>query len=134
MTEGLRGPEYRRIVDAIRERIGSGKLAVGDALPSLAQIRIEFGVTEGIARRALVALREEGLVTTHMGKGSYVRAAPEEPVDLTDAMRAVGGVQEEIRRLGQRVDQLEAQLQQLRDDRSAHPAATPRRPDRRPAP
>src|SRR5437588_3585213 len=64
---------YLQIADALRNKIRSGELAPGDALPSLSQLMAEFGVSNTVVRSAMQILRSEGLVVGQQGKGVYVR-------------------------------------------------------------
>jgi GntR family transcriptional regulator len=67
-------PRYRQIAAIIRERIESGELEPNRPIPSEVQIENEFGVARATARRAVAVLRDEGLIVTVPGMGSYVKA------------------------------------------------------------
>jgi GntR family transcriptional regulator len=69
-------PAYRQIADVLRERIQSGQLASGNALPSTRQLVTEFRVSDQVVRRAIEVLRMEGLIDSHAGKGVFVRELP----------------------------------------------------------
>lgn len=68
------GPEpvYRQVAAIIAARIRSGELQPDRAVPSETQLQQEFGVARGTARKAVALLRDEGLVRTVMGRGTYV--------------------------------------------------------------
>ncbi len=66
-------PAYRQVADAIRADIEAERLRPGHRIPSLAQIEREYGVTSATAQRAIGYLRDEGLVETRHGSGSFVR-------------------------------------------------------------
>jgi DNA-binding GntR family transcriptional regulator len=66
-------PAYRQIADVLRDQVRTGKLGPGDVLPSVRQLAETYGVADVIARRAIGLLRNEGLIDTHPGKGSFVR-------------------------------------------------------------
>lgn len=66
---------YERIAKALGGQIASGKLAVGDALPTEAQICSRYGVSRYTAREALRQLRDAGLVTRKRRAGTTVAAA-----------------------------------------------------------
>ena len=68
-------PVYRQLAALIRERIESGDLASGFPVPSESQLIGEFGISRDTVRRAMAVLRDEGLIVTTAGKGSYVREA-----------------------------------------------------------
>ena len=63
---------YRRIAEAIRERIESGALLPGEQVPSASQLCTEYGVSRNTALRALALLRDEGWITVEQGWGSFV--------------------------------------------------------------
>ena len=66
-------PVYRQLADLLRRRIEDGDLAPNRPLPSESQLQQEHGVARGTARKAVALLREEGLVVTVKGRGTYVR-------------------------------------------------------------
>ncbi|TDD47289.1 GntR family transcriptional regulator [Nonomuraea terrae] len=61
---------YIQIADILRRRVSG--LAAGSPVPSEAEIQQEFGVARTTARRAVNLLREEGLLYTVQGEGSFV--------------------------------------------------------------
>ncbi|WP_431898615.1 GntR family transcriptional regulator [Nonomuraea sp. bgisy101] len=63
---------YRQIADSLRERIASGALCGGDAVPSETMLQTEFGVARATARRVAQQLREWGLAHTVQGEGTFV--------------------------------------------------------------
>ena len=65
-------PPYRQLAAILRDQIASGELAPGAAVPSVKRLRQEYGVAETTARKAVAVLRDEGLVETVMGWGSFV--------------------------------------------------------------
>ena len=65
-------PVYVQVANILRSRIESGQLLPDRPVPSESQLQQEFGVARGTARKAIAVLREEGLVVTVMGRGSYV--------------------------------------------------------------
>jgi len=65
-------PVYVQVADILRARIQSRRLLPDRPVPSEAQLQQEFGVARGTARKAIALLREQGLVVTVKGRGSYV--------------------------------------------------------------
>lgn len=64
-------PKWEQIADVLRERIASGGLPPR-TLISEVQMEAEFGVARGTVRKATAALRDEGLIVTTPGMGSFV--------------------------------------------------------------
>ncbi|MGD9526966.1 MAG: winged helix-turn-helix domain-containing protein [Dehalococcoidia bacterium] len=94
MADWTKGqPAYQQVADALREQIASGKLGEGAKLPSYADIMRTFDVSVTVARSAIAHLRTEGLVTTHQGKGAFVR-----PGAADAAGRSTSGELEALRR------------------------------------
>lgn len=65
-------PVYVQVADILRARIESGQLQPDRPVPSESQLEQEFGIARGTARKAIAVLRDEGLVITVKGRGSYV--------------------------------------------------------------
>jgi GntR family transcriptional regulator len=66
------GPaEYQRIADALREHIND--LPDGARLPGEDEIMKQHGVARATARSALAVLKNEGLVVSRTGSGTFVR-------------------------------------------------------------
>lgn len=99
-------PAYQQVADDLRRRIRNGDLVDGDQLPSYAVLMREFEVSITVARAAIAALRSEGLLSTHQGKGAFVlpgaRANASAPADDLAALRR------DLQTLADRVAQLEA--------------------------
>ena len=65
-------PVYVQVADILRSRIESGQLLPDRPVPSETQLQQEFGIARGTARKAIAVLRDQGLVITVKGRGSYV--------------------------------------------------------------
>ena len=65
-------PAWRQLAAILRGRILAGRYAPGHAIPSEAACQHDFGVSRGTCRKAVALLRDEGLVVTVAGRGSYV--------------------------------------------------------------
>lgn len=95
-----RRPAYVQLAEELRGRIAAGQLEPGAKLPSYAELMDAFGVSVTVARAAVAALRSEGLVSTHQGKGAFVRRAPD-------------AAEPSVRELLARVERLEARVAEL---------------------
>ena len=67
---------YMRVADHIAARIAAGDLPAEARLPAERDLAAEYAVAIGTARRAVLELRDRGLVVTLPGKGTYVVSLP----------------------------------------------------------
>jgi DNA-binding GntR family transcriptional regulator len=65
-------PLYLQVAEALREQITEGKIEPGERLPTEAELADTYGVARETIRQALRKLREEGMIRTYQGRGSYV--------------------------------------------------------------
>lgn len=68
--DGGRGPMWRRVLGHLRQRVLAGEFP--ERLPSEKWLADEYGVSIGTIRKALAAMRADGLIETDKGYGSYV--------------------------------------------------------------
>lgn len=66
-------PLYAQVRELLRERIRSGALRPGTALPNEFALARELGVSQGTVRKALDALAAEKLLVRSPGRGTFVR-------------------------------------------------------------
>jgi 2-aminoadipate transaminase len=78
-----------QMVDAFSTAIGSGELAVGEKLPPTRELAEIAGVNHLTAVRVYRRLREQGLVTSQVGRGTFVRESA--AATLRDGAEADGG-------------------------------------------
>lgn len=67
-------PIYEQITDQIKASILAGKLAEGEALPSIRFLAKELGISVITTKRAYEELERDGFIETVTGKGSFVAA------------------------------------------------------------
>ena len=65
-------PLWRQLADILRSMIESGEIGPGKLLPSQRTLMQRYEVSDGTVKRALALLRDEGLVETELGRGTYV--------------------------------------------------------------
>jgi len=75
---------YAQVHEALRARIVDGTLAVGDKLPTQAELVDEFAVSAITIKRALDMLRDEGFVTRRPRIGTVVVSATPEQDERAD--------------------------------------------------
>jgi GntR family transcriptional regulator len=71
-----RTPLSRRIADELRTAILDGSLGPGAVLPSERELIARFNTTKATAAKVVSLLQAEGLVTTELGRGTFVRSQP----------------------------------------------------------
>ncbi len=67
---------YREIADQLRERVERGEFVAGRLLPSEAELSVRYKASRVTIRRALEALRADGLVSSRQGFGWFVSTDP----------------------------------------------------------
>ena len=67
-----KGPLYLQLADRIETDIAEGILAPGTKLPPQRNLAFDIGVTIGTIGRAYNLIRERGLVSGEVGRGTYV--------------------------------------------------------------
>ena len=65
-------PPWRQVAADLRKRISSGEFLPGAPLPSLAALAGEYQTSQSTVRKAIGSLRDEGLVETSPGWGTFV--------------------------------------------------------------
>jgi len=101
--------KYQRIADDLRARISSGEYPPGSQLPTKADLMARYQVAVNTVERAIDELRKAGLVETLQGAGMFVREPPEAAPspEYTAVMEHLAGTDDQVRRLAERVDELE---------------------------
>ena len=92
MTVGRRGRKpvggavlltFEVIAETLRERIRSGGLMPGDALPTQAVLMAEFGASSLSVQKAMALLKRDGYAISRPGKGAFV-AQPDVDTDADE--------------------------------------------------
>jgi DNA-binding GntR family transcriptional regulator len=126
MADWSGAPAYKQVADDLRARISDGRLPVDSQLPSLAELMRRYEVSITVIRMALRELRGEGLVSTHQGKGTFVRGVPAAGSETSSSpefqavMHQLDLVHDHVQQLEARVAELE-QMVQGRDSPSRKP-------------
>lgn len=82
---------YREIAKELRRLIDSGELPPGGKVPGENELISRFGVAQATARRALDALKNEGLIVAKRGSGTFVREFKPIKRVSPDRMRSTWG-------------------------------------------
>src|SRR5580700_2187511 len=70
-------PFYRQLHLQIKDLIGSGRLAKGSRLPATRELAGHLGLNRTTVSAAYELLEAQGLITGHVGRGSFVADLPE---------------------------------------------------------
>lgn len=105
---------YRQVAARLRVAIETGALPVGERLKSVRELAQEHGVSPGTVQQALRLLRDEGLITTWQGRGTFVRSQSGDTVDDP----ATPTADERVDEILDRLERLEGEVAELKRNRS----------------
>lgn len=80
-------PLYHQLERAIRFAIATGKLAIGDQLPTVRQLAVDLRINANTVARVYAELERVGLVETRRGVGTFVKARHFEAARAKDRER-----------------------------------------------
>jgi len=66
-------PVYQQVASILRDKIKRREWQPDRRLPSEPDLEAEFDISRDTVRRALNVLRDEGLIVTVRGRGSFVK-------------------------------------------------------------
>ncbi|MEX2607924.1 MAG: GntR family transcriptional regulator [Kiritimatiellia bacterium] len=66
-------PKYARTAVHLRDRIAKEEWSVGELLPAVPELQVEYDVSRMTLLRALKHLENEGLLSLEQGRGTFVR-------------------------------------------------------------
>jgi DNA-binding GntR family transcriptional regulator len=106
-------PPYLQVAELLRHRVADGQYGIGERLPTTRELADEFGVAPNTVLSAIRVLRDEGLVSSQQGRGTFVRAVPEPgssampTADFKLVMDQLEQFQADLQSMRQRLEQLE---------------------------
>ncbi|MEW2467900.1 winged helix-turn-helix domain-containing protein [Streptomyces sp. NPDC046994] len=115
-------PEYRRVMNDLRQQISDERLKVGEPIPSTVTLTGVYGVSSTVVRRAVSELTREGLLYGQPGKAVFVQAKPEdvheEQLTLERLAKGLASLQTQVNTLeapdSEALDDLRRELNELR--------------------
>ena len=72
ISTGSDTPIYRQITDQVRLGVATGRLAIGDQLPSVRALAEELVLNPNTVARAYTDLAREGLIESRPGRGVFI--------------------------------------------------------------
>ncbi|MER5524566.1 GntR family transcriptional regulator [Streptomyces sp. NPDC002677] len=110
---------FEVIAETLCERIRSGGLRPGDALPTQTTLMREFGASSLTVQKAMALLKQDGWAVSRPGKGAFVArrdhaAADVDDLDGSEATAPVGGTAARVEALERELAEAVEQLADLR--------------------
>lgn len=75
-------PPFQQVANALRAAIRTRRFEPGEQLPSLKELSTTYGVSLMTVQKSIGVLRDEGMIISRQGKGSFVRQRTERAVSL----------------------------------------------------
>ena len=80
-------PIYHQLERSIRFAIATGKLGIGDQLPTVRQLAVDLRINANTVAKVYTELERSGVVETRRGVGTFVTARPNEAANRRDRER-----------------------------------------------
>ena len=109
-------PVYRQIIDQVLGGVASGRLAVGDQLPTVRQVAVDLAINPNTVVRAYRELEIRGVLETQQGTGTFIAVKQVKQDEVERRRRLAQLVSEFVARAGSAgftVDELKEQLNDL---------------------
>ena len=84
-------PIYAQLDRALRAAIASGRLTIGDQLPTVRQLAVDLQVNANTVARVYAELERAGVIETRRGIVSFVSATPAQARPATEHNRRLRG-------------------------------------------
>jgi GntR family transcriptional regulator len=103
---------YAQVADDLRRQIANGRLTAGQRLDGNAKLAERYGVAAMTVRHALDILRDEGLIVSQQGRGTFVASDPpsvdlEQTATLTSELAEIKAA---LKLINSRLDRLEGHV------------------------
>jgi GntR family transcriptional regulator len=108
-------PVYRQIIDQILGGIASGKLAVGDQIPTVRQVAVDLAINPNTVVRAYREMEIRGVLETQQGTGTFIARKKVEQNEVERSRRLTQLVTEFVARAGSAGFSVEELMEQLND-------------------
>src|SRR5438046_2920531 len=91
-------PLYAQLERSIRFAIATGRLGIGDQLPTVRQLAVNLRINANTVAKVYAELERTGVLETRRGVGTFVREQSARPA----AARRTAGAEQRLRALGER--------------------------------
>ena len=108
-------PVYRQIIDQILGGIASGKLTVGDQIPTVRQVAVDLAINPNTVMRAYREMEIRGVLETQQGTGTFIARKKVEQNEVERSRRLTQLVTEFVARAGSAGFSVEELMEQLND-------------------
>src|ERR1700674_1656689 len=82
-----RTPIYAQLDRGLRAAIATGRLQLGDQLPTVRQLAVDLSINANTVAKVYAELERAGVVETRRGVGTFVSARPREAATRRDRHR-----------------------------------------------
>src|SRR5438093_13673767 len=82
-------PLYAQLERSIRFAIATGKLGIGEQLPTVRQLAVDLRINANTVAKVYAELERSGVVETRRGVGTFVTARPNEAASRRDRDRGL---------------------------------------------
>src|SRR5262245_8324951 len=87
-------PLYHQLQRAIRFAIATGRLAIGEQLPTVRQLAVELRINANTVAKVYAELERTGIVETRRGVGTFVKARSFEAAQDQDRLRELAELED----------------------------------------
>ncbi|MFE7707136.1 GntR family transcriptional regulator [Streptomyces sp. NPDC057486] len=116
-------PPYVQVAEYLRRQIQSGELSPGDKVPSSRELQEKFGLASATIQNAFRLLKNEDLIYSVQGRGSFIRrpaagaesAGATENAEPSDTQGDVDGLRSRVSSLSAEVADLRDQISEMRE-------------------
>lgn len=114
-------PIFQQVAHELTRRIARGDLPLGEKLPTVREMALEFRVNPNTIQRACQELERQGVISSRRGHGIFVTESPVVLRELRQAMvaEAVAVCQRELRALGLDCKRMQAAFSAALDEEAA---------------
>jgi GntR family transcriptional regulator len=118
IDETDRTPVYAQVERAIRSAVASGRLAVGDQLPTVRQLAVDLRINANTVAKVYAFLERAGVLETRRGVGTFIAARTpgpqEEALRRTELNRVVDRFLAELSQQGFRLEEALPEIERRR--------------------